>query len=625
MADTELAEVADFLSRHAPFDALPEAVRRALPRRMTSRYYRRGSRLMSVGADSDDLYLVRSGAIEIRDADGGLVRQGAEGTTAGSTTLVGGNPSRFDVVAMEDTLALHLPAEVFHELSGQFPDFADHFDMERTDRLRGGAARSATVGHGEMILRTSAREIARRAPITVTPGTSIRQAAQVMTAEAVSSLLVVDGTHIVGILTDRDIRRRVVAEGADSDGPVSGVMTRDPAVADADSPALELLLTMTEANVHHLPIVEGGQPVGMVTTTDLMRLERASAVYIVGDVAKQADVAGVAAVAARLPRIVDQLVDQDVSAGDITRLVTAVGDAVERRLLTLAESELVAEGHGPPPDYCWMVLGSKARHEQALGSDQDHAVIIADDAPEGAEDWVAALAERVVAGLEAAGYPRCDGDVMATNPRWRMRLAGWRREFQQWIHEPVADAVLTASIFFDSRPLHGNRALHETLDEEVIRRAPDGAIFLAHLTKQAVLNEPPLGFFRGFVLAKAGEHKDTLDLKRGGIGAIVDLARVHALGHGLTSVSTRSRLLAAGRAGAMSESMAASLVDALELISHARLQHQARQAAAGVQPDSWVSPTELSPLQQRSLRAAFQTVRRAQQQLAQRYPAQHFS
>ena len=334
---------------------------------------------------------------------------------------------------------------------------------------------------------------------------------------------------------------------------------------------------------------------------------------------------GVAAVAARLPRIVDQLVDQDVSAGDITRLVTAVGDAVERRLLTLAEAELVAEGHGPPPDYCWMVLGSKARHEQALGSDQDHAVIIADDAPEGAEDWVAALAERVVAGLEAAGYPRCDGDVMATNPRWRMRLAGWRREFQQWIHQPVADAVLTASIFFDSRPLHGNRALHETLDEEVIRRAPDGAVFLAHLAKQAVLNEPPLGFFRGFVLAKAGEHKDTLDLKRGGIGTIVDLARVHALGHGLASVSTRSRLLAAARAGAMSQSMAASLVDALELISHARLQHQARQAAAGVRPDSWVSPTELSPLQQRSLRAAFQTVRRAQQQLAQRYPAQRFS
>ena len=625
MADTELAEVADFLSRHAPFDALPESVRRSLPRRMTSRYYRRGSHLMAVGRDSDDLYLVRSGAIEIRDADGGLVRQGAEGTTAGSTTLVGGNPSRFDVVAMEDTLALHLPAAVFHELSGAYPRFADHFDMERTDRLRPTATGTRSTGHGEAILRVSAREVARRAPVTVPLGAAIAEAAQEMTAEGVSSLLVLDGERLVGILTDRDLRRRVVAEGLDPARPVDEVMTPDPLVADADASALELLLTMTQANIHHLPVVEGGRPIGMVTTTDLMRLERVSAVYVAGDVAKQTDVAGVAAVAARLPRIVDQLVEQEVSAGDITRMVTAVGDAVERRIIALVEAELEAEGWGPAPSYCWMVLGSKARHEQALGSDQDHAVIVADDAPEGAEEYVAALAERVVTGLETAGYPRCDGDVMASNPRWRQRLSGWRREFRQWIEQPVSDAVLTASIFFDSRPLAGDRGLHEALTAEVTARAPQGTLFLAHLAKQAVLNEPPLGFFRGFVLAKAGEHKDTLDLKRGGIGAIVDLARVHALGNGLASVSTRSRLLAAGRSGAMSETTAGSLVHALELISQVRLEHQARQTRAGLTPDSRISPDELTALEQRSLRAAFQTVRRAQQALAQRYPAQHYS
>lgn len=152
-----------------------------------------------------------------------------------------------------------------------------------------------------------------------------------------------------------------------------------------------------------------------------------------------------------------------------------------------------------------------------------------------------------------------------------------------------------------------------------------GHNFLGHLVAAAVANEPPLGFFRGFVLARAGDHKDTLDLKRGGVGAIVDLARAHALGAGLVSVNTRSRLLAAGRAGALDPAIAASLVDALEFISHVRLAHQSRQAAAGVTPDSRLRPSELTPFEQRTLREAFHVVRAAQQALAQRTPAQHLT
>ena len=625
MADTELAEVADFLAGHAPFDALPGSVVRSLPARMTVRYHRRGTRIMAVGVDNHDLVVVRSGAIEVRDADGGLVDQGAEGATAGSTTLVGANPSRFDVVAMEDTLALHLPAKAFHELSEEHPDFADHFDAERSDRLREAASAVGSHDAGEAILRTSARELTRRDPVTVPVTVTIVEAAQVMTDEGVSCLLVMDGPRVAGILTDRDLRRRVVAVGADPAGPVTSVMTADPVVVAADSSALELLMVMTELTVHHLPVVEGTRPIGVVTTTDLMRLEQVNLVHIVGDVAKQRDVAGVVFLASRLPRLVEQLVGQDVSANDITRAVTAVGDAIERRLLALTEEDLAAEGYGPAPRYCWMTLGSRARHEQALGGDQDHAVILADDAPASAEAYIAALAERVVDGLEACGYPRCEGDVMATNPRWRQRLTGWRREFQRWIHEPVPDAVLKASIFFDSRPLLGDETLHAQLVEDVTAWAPKGQNFLGHLGAQAVAHEPPLGFFRGFVLAKAGEHKDTFDLKRGGIGLIVDLARVHALGAGLVSVNTRSRLLAAGRAGALSPELAASLVDALEFISHVRLAHQSRQAAAGARPDSRLRPTELTAFERRTLREAFHVVREAQQYLSQRSSMPFFS
>lgn len=625
MAETELTEVVDFLALHAPFDALPHRVRRDLAGRLTVRYHRRGSHLMTVGRDSDELMIIRSGAIETHDAEGRLVFRGAEGSACGSTTLVGRNPSRFDVVAIEDTLALHLPAEVFHELRREHEVFAEHFEGERAGLLRAAATAVATSRHGEPILRTSARDLTHRAPVTVRADAEIAQAARTMTDEGVSSLLVVEGEQLVGILTDRDLRRRVVAAGVDPQRPVSDVMTTDPVVAPADASALELLLTMTEANVHHLPVVEGGAPVGVVTTTDLMRLERVSAVHIVGDVAKQTDVAGVVDFAARTPRLVQQLLEQDVSADDITRVVTSVGDAVERRLIALAHEDLAARGMGPAPRMCWMVLGSRARHEQALGSDQDHAVIIADDAPEGAEDYVAALAEQVVAGLEAAGHPRCPGDVMATNPRWHQRLSGWRAEFGQWLDEPVPDAVLGASIFFDSRPLAGDHELHAALVDEVAGRLPGARNLLGHLAAQAVDNDPPLGFFRGFVLGRSGEHKDLLDLKRGGVGAIVDLARVHALAAGLTVVNTRARLRAVAGPGGLAPETAEGLVDALEFISHVRLAHQSRQQEAGVPVTSWLSPDDLTTFERRALREAFHVVRRAQRALAQWHPGQRWT
>jgi CBS domain-containing protein len=431
-----------------------------------------------------------------------------------------------------------------------------------------------------------------------------------------------DGGRLAGIVTDRDLRTRVLAADVDPGVAVTTVMTSDPVTGSVDALAFEVLLEMVGRHIHHLPIVDADdRPVGIVTTTDLLRLEQSNPVYLAGDVAKQPDVAGVARVSSRLPQVVQALVEQDASADDIGRVVTAVGDAVERRVIALAEARL-----GPPPvPYAWVALGSRARLEQALAADQDNAIVI-DDAmrPEHAA-WFEALATQVTGDLVTCGYPRCPGDVMATNPRWRQPLAGWRREFSTWLHQPTPDAVLGASIFFDLRAVHGDHALVATLQRHVLTASPDARVFLAHLAKQAVANEPPLGFFRGLVLEKAGDHKDTLDIKRGGIGAVVELARVHALAVGSPAVNTRSRIEAARAAGVFGDERADDLRDAFEFISYVRLRHQAAQVRQGAPTDNFVSPDDLSSFDKRHLREAFAIVRAAQSALAHRYPLQYVS
>jgi CBS domain-containing protein len=620
--DVELSETRDFLAHHEPFDVLPDAVLDALPARMSVEYFRRGAKLIERGRDNSHLYVLRSGAAEVRDAQGTLVDRGGEGSCFGSISLTQGNPSTFDVTAIEDSLALLLPAEDFHRLRADHREVDTFFDAQRASRMSGAVASLQLSSSGSAILKTRVSDLVGREPVAVATSATVREAAQVMSQHRVSSLLVMDGERLAGIVTDRDLRTRVLAVGVDPQVVVTEVMTTDPVTGAVDALAFEVLLEMVGRHIHHLPIVDAaGRPVGIVTTTDLLRLEQANPVYLAGDVAKQPDVAGVARVSGRLPQVVQALVEQDASADDIGRVVTAVGDAVERRVIALAEAAL-----GPPPvPYCWVALGSRARLEQALAADQDNAIVI-DDAmlPEHAA-WFEALAARVTDGLVACGYPHCPGDVMASNPRWRQPLARWRQEFSAWLHQPVPEAILGASIFFDMRPVHGDPALFASLQRHVLAASPGSKVFLAHLAKQATANEPPLGFFRGLVLEKAGDHKDTLDIKRGGIGAVVELARAHALSVGSPAVNTQARIEAARAAGIFGDERADDLRDAFEFISYVRLRHQAAQVRRGEPTDNFVSPDELSSFDKRHLREAFAIVRGAQSALAHRYPMQYIS
>ncbi|MDP3891345.1 putative nucleotidyltransferase substrate binding domain-containing protein [Nocardioides sp.] len=613
--DVELAEIRHFLARHPPFEDLPARVLDSLPSRLGVEYYRRGSVVLPRATVPPELLVVRSGAVEVLDGDGVLVERGEVGTCHGGRALTEGRASGEQVSALEDTLVLAVPATVFHELREQHPRFAAYFTGDVSGRLRDAVALQQGGGEGAA-LKTHVRDLLTRPPVAVTSSVSIREAATLMADQRVSSLLVVDGDALVGILTDRDLRTRVLAAGRDPATPVAVVMTADPVSASADALAFEVLLEMVGRNIHHLPVVAEGRPVGMVTATDLLRLEQGNPVHLVGDIERAGDAAGVAALGQRLGGVVRSLVSQDASADDIGRVVTAVGDAVERRLLGLAEAEL-----GPPPvPYAWVTLGSRARLEQALNADQDHALVLHDDSRDEHHGYFASLASFVTDGLLAAGYPLCRGEMMATNPRWRMNLGRWRNSFSTWLERPSPEAVLQASTFFDLRLVHGDRGLTSALQDHVTLAAPRATLFLTHLAKQAAGEHPPLGFFRGLVVEKAGEHRDTLDIKRGGAGIVVKLARIHALAVGSPETNTRARLADAVRSGVMSPELGADLRDAWEFISYVRFRHQADQVGIGEPPDNHVAPGGLSSFEKRHLRDAFTVVRAAQSALVHRYP-----
>ena len=611
----ELAEIRDFLAAHPPFDALPAPVLDRLPAALEVTYVRRGHTIKDIGQDNDELFVVRSGAVDVHDESGVLIGRRGAGEDVGRSTLVLGGPLAHRFTAIEDSLLLVMPGDTFRALAEAHPAFRLHYVEQEAARLQQAVRSVRASRHGGAVLTRRAGELVTRAPVTVRPDVTVRDAAATMRDERVSCLLVEDGGGIRGILTDRDLRTRVVADGRSYDVPVSEVMTADPWTVAPDTLAFSLMLEMATRGVHHVPVVGAGRPVGVVTTTDLTRLQQSDPVYLVGDIAKARDVDGVVAASRRTPAVVEGLVDQDASADDIGRMVSAIGDAVESRLLTLAELDLGAA----PTSYAWVALGSRGRREQGLASDQDHCLVLAAPAQDEAAAWFAALAERVTAGLEACGYPRCAGDVMATNPRWRQPVSQWQDYFDTWTRRPSAQAVLDSAIFFDHRVVHGEPALLESVAAHARQRARTSPVFLAHTAAAAAGGSVPLGFFRGFVLEKEGERRDTLDLKRASL-TLVTTARLHALASGVDAVSTQDRLAAASAAGALSEGLAADLRDAFEFVSYVRWRHQVRRARAGQVPDNHLDPQELSAFERNTLRDAFEVVRAAQKAVAARYP-----
>ncbi len=615
--EVELIEIREFLAQLSPFDRLPGEVLDRLPRELSVRYLRRGTPFPPADTDGAYLYIVRMGAIELRDPDGELLDKVGEGELYRAACVPEEDGLPTDGRAAEDTLLYLLPCGRLRDLREHNPEFNEHFSVSLRARLQRALALQRSVHTvGTTLSSVPIADLVTRAPVTLPAGSSIREAAERMTDQRVSALLLMDGERLVGLVTDRDLRSRCIAHNLSPDLPVREIMTGDVHTVDADSPAFEALMTMTRLNVHHLPVMEGGSVHGLVSNNDLIRYESANAVYLAGDVRKCATVEDLVAAMGELPELQRQLVAAGTTSAQLGQAISSVTDALAHRLLELVERDL-----GPPPvAYLWLAVGSQARREQTAHSDQDNALMLSDEyQPERHGDYFEALAVRVTDGLAACGFDYCPGGIMARNPEWRQRVQTWRGYFEGWIEQPERKSLMLASNFFDMRPLHGERSLYESLHKEVLARAAANGIFLTHMAANAISERPPLGFFRNFLLVHGGEYDSTLDLKLRGIMPIVDLARVFALAAGLPRRNSIERLRAAAAAGALSEEGAADLEDALEFISTVRARHQAQQIREGLQPDNYVKPDELSQLERGHLKDAFAVIASMQDALAQRY------
>ena len=600
--DQDIPTLLAFLETVHPYDSLPRDEMARVAASFSRRHFDDAAEIYSAGQPLDGIFLILEGSVEVLEPSGGLVSLLGPRNSFGERGLMRDGVAVTTARATEGAEILILPQAEFRRLIASYPAFERFFHRGRPQENRAADISTRKVG-----------DLIARAPIAVSPETTIRAAAGMMRDAHISCLAITEGERLIGIVTARDFTNKVLAEGLDPNGPVSAVMAKDPMVLTPESLGSDVLNRMLEHRIGHLPVVDDGKLVGMITQTDLTRFQAVSSALLVRDAATAQTVADLAENTARIPHLLLQLVGGGTAHEVVTRLVTDIADTVTRRLLAMAEAEL---GPAPVP-YLWLACGSQGRQEQTGVSDQDNCLMIDDAATPADMAYFARLAKIVSDGLHACGYVYCPGDMMATNPQWCQPMRVWREYFRKWVATPDPMAQMLASVMFDLRPIGGAASLYADLQSEVLQAAARNSIFVAHMISNSLKHTPPLGLLRGFATIRSGEHKNHIDLKMNGVVPVADLGRIYSLIGQLTVVNTRARLEAAAEAGVISPSGGRDLIEAYDLIAQARLEHQARRVKGGEKPDNFIAPSELSDFERSHLRDAFVVVRTMQSAVGQ--------
>jgi CBS domain-containing protein len=594
-------DIAEFLQEHPPFDTLDEETLERVAASAEIEFHAAGTAILDSAEETSQFaYVVRRGSVELV-IDGRLLDLLGEGEMFGFASLLEQGPLGFVARPAEDTLVYRIPASEIRPV------------LERPDAVR-YVARSMNkgvrllAGHEPQPVPTPAgrrvRELIRAAPLVCPPDTTVQDAARRM-IEAGVTCTVVDLGDRLGIVTDRDIRTRVVAAGAGPDTRLSEVMSAPAWTVAGERTGTEALLEMLDHGVRHLPVLDAGRRlIGVLDDVDLMASERRAPFRLRALIARSQDVEAVARAASELRQTAIALHDAELPAAAISRAIASIHNSVTRRLIDLAHADL---GPAPVP-YTWLATGSFGRFEPFPSSDVDTAL-----AWEGPDDddelrgWMRTFAARVLGSLSAAGFQSDDKGAVASSPLFARSIEGWKLAARSWVEHPDRGrGLMLLCVAVESDPVSGATAVAEHL-ADAFARSPDRELLLHWLAAAALAERPPTGFRRHRVLFWTGERKE-LDIKKAGLIPIEALARWSGLAAGVGAASTRARLEASEAAGTLDREDAAILRDAFELVCELRMEHQVEQLRAGGLPDNLIQPESLAPLTRTALKEAFRAV-----------------
>lgn len=428
-------------------------------------------------------------------------------------------------------------------------------------------------------------DAAREVPV-VPMNTTIFKAAERMTRSDSNALLVTsESKDLIGIVTDKDLRRRVLAAGLHMDEPVFKIMSSPVISVNASSHVFEAAMLMQRHKIYHLAVVKNGDNL-VFSSEELLQLQRNSHLFFLRQIEEAGDKHELKEYHDDYRNMVEAMIPGGVNALTVSRFLTGGADAAAKKIMELVLEEI---GEAPCP-FSFIQFGSWGRQELSFLTDQDNAIIWADSG-NGTEvkEWFVEFGKKVCTLLDRFGYNFCNGGNMAMNPQWDMSLPEWKEMFHQWMSKPEPNEVLKVQIFFDFRSIFGDNGLAAELRRGILKDAPQRPVFLWNLAQGCVSYK-----------ARTALEGDTFDAKHA-LRPVVDYARLQALTRGIGETNTLGRLHRLYEKGIIDAKQYRSSYQIFEYLSQMRLRHQYELQEKGYPPDNSIVLAELSEIDRDSL------------------------
>jgi len=625
-----------FLSRLVPFSFLSEENIDKISKEISIAKYPRDTVLFVQGQSKvEHLHIIQKGAAERYFEENeqktlrGLL---GEGDMYGGISILLNNGIAIRTLRVtEDSWLYILPKETFlnicnqHEAFSEF--FTDAFGKRMLDRSYAEIISSNFRPRGDVgqFFNLPVENIYNQELVYCDQDLPIRAAAAVMSEHNSSSIFIREpGADFVGVVTDNDLRKKVIATGLDILKPVSEIMSSPLCTIPSNALVFEALMEMMKKNIKHLAVRDtNNEVVGVITNRAFLKAQGQSPFFIVREISRAQFINQIVQIRQQIPRLIETLINTGAKAKNITRFLTTVSDAILQKIIGFALEEM-----GPAPaKFVFMVLGSEGRKEQTLKTDQDNAIMFEDVKAKSRKEvttYFLKFGEKVCNWLDQAGYALCKGDVMAKNPRWCQPLGTWKKYFSEWIHKAEPEALLQASIFFDFRGAYGETALIDELRRHLFGALKGWPGFFRHLSENALYFTPPIGFFRNFLVESKGQHRDTFNIKAA-MQPVVDYARIYALQHRIEETNTFERLHQLLTQKKISLQEHNELDTAYSYLMQQRFVTQVKSVVAeNSEPDNYVNPKHLSRIEQTTLKEIFKRIEKFQAKLSFDFIGQQF-
>lgn len=470
----------------------------------------------------------------------------------------------------------------------------------------------------ESLFFVRVKEVYRKGAPFCSPTTTVRSLAHLMKEKDVSGVVVVDEDIPVGVVTDRDLRNKVLTSGVDPNRTKVEAIMSFPVVTIREEDFLsEAVYKMLKSNIHRLPVVDdNGEFLGAITDVDIIRFQTDTALYFMKDLEGATSVPDVREINERMVEHIGGLFKAEVKPRDLVKLISYLNDLIILKVIRLNVDNVFRD---LPKAFCFLALGSEGRMEQTLKTDQDNAIVFSDKLSEKETRTIEEFSKRLIDDLIEIGFPSCPGGIMAKNSEWRRSLSDWTTTVKEWVRQPTPENILNYSMFSDLRTVYGDFGLERELKHSVVGVIQQHQVFLAHMANNVLRFKPPINFLGGFKVQRKGENAGKMDIKMFGLFPLTEGIKVLALEAGILDGGTNEKIGKLMERDILPRDQLADVEASFNFFVSVRLKSQLRQAALGQEPTNFINPYQLDEVERERLKVGFSMVKSFQSFLGDRF------